>query len=130
MTSLASQGADTSAWWAAHRLRYNAGLLAAGLLGFVLYVVVVSLACGCEPEAEVTLFTTAFQAVGYLVAVAAANVCFQLGPVVERRFRPRDVGAYRHRAFWAGFWFSVALPLLVPVLAYIGCRCGAPGQLR
>ena len=55
-------------WWERRRLKYNIGLVVAGVLASACYVLVVDrgISSGAMPGAEITLFTTAFQAVGYL----------------------------------------------------------------
>jgi len=64
-----------------------------------------------------------FQGVGYLVAMGVANLCYNLGPVLEPRLGSRDVVAYRRVAFKAGLWLSVMLPLVIPALIFLfGCR--------
>lgn len=40
------------------------------------------------PDVEITLFTTAFQAVAYLVAMTIANVFYNLGRWTEALLRP------------------------------------------
>lgn len=113
-------------WWGARRLRYNVALVLAGLGAFVAYV---ALAWSFEEQlnqVEVTAFTVAFQAIGYGVAMALANVCYFLGPLSERVVKPADLSSYRIAAFNLGVSFSVALPFLVPAaLAYVIATSGA-----
>jgi hypothetical protein len=71
-------------------------------------------------EAEITLFTIAGQAIGFLVMVGLANAFYCLGPFAEIVLKPRDVARFRHRQFRAGLWFSMALPLSVPLLLIVG----------
>jgi hypothetical protein len=109
------------AWWERRRLRYNVGLVVAGLLAFVCYVVVVWRAAsnGAMPgddEIEITLFTTAFQTVGYLFMMAVANVCYDAGQLSESLVKPTDVDRYRRVTFRLGFWVSVLLPFGIPAL--------------
>ncbi len=105
-------------WWAQRRLRYNIGLVVAGLLAFAAYVAVVDrgISKGTMPGAEITLFTTAFQGFGYLLMMAIANLCYNLGPWSESIIRPTDIETYRRVAYWLGFWFSVLLPFAIPAL--------------
>ncbi|MBF5042327.1 hypothetical protein FGE12_07940 [Aggregicoccus sp. 17bor-14] len=108
---------EVSAWWAARRRHYNFGLVIAGLAAFVLYVAVVIVKIApVDPEAEVTLFTTAAQGMGYLLMMGIANLCYGLGPLLERRLAPADVQRFRRRAYALGFGFSVALPFCIPLL--------------
>jgi hypothetical protein len=113
-------------WWGARRLRYNVALVLAGLGAFIAYV---ALAWAFEDRlnrVEVTAFTAAFQAIGYAVAMAVANLCYFLGPLSERVVRPADVGSYRNATYNLGLWFSVALPFLVPAaLTYVIVTGGA-----
>lgn len=94
-------------WWEQRRLRYNIGLIVAGLLAFVAYVAVVDegISIGTMPGAEITLFTTVFQGGMYLFMIAIANVCYGLGQWSEAIVRPKDVGRYRRTTYQLGFWF-------------------------
>lgn len=114
---------DRWTWWGARRRRYNIALVLAGIAAFILYAIAFETQCRGVPEAEITLFTTLFQGVGYLIAIGVANVMYTLGPVLEPVLGRRDVAAYRRTAYPAGFWFSVALPFSVPALTFAyGCR--------
>ena len=44
-------------WWEPRRLRYNIGLVVAGILAFILYIIVLSIFHDRIPDAEITLFT-------------------------------------------------------------------------
>lgn len=87
-------------------------------MAFVCYVAVVDrgISTGAMPCAEITLFTTAFQGLGFILMVAVANVCYLAGPFCESIFKPRNVGRYRNVTFQLGFWFSVLLPFTIPVI--------------
>ena len=114
---------DAWAWWGARRVRYNLALVVAGGVAFTLYLVALAMRCSDLPGVEVTLFNLAFQGVGYLLAMGVANLCYNLGPVLESRLESRDVAVFRRVAFNLGFWFSVALPFVIPVLILaFGCR--------
>ena len=110
-------------WWEQRRLRYNIGLIVAGLLAFVAYVAVVDegISIGTMPGAEITLFTTVFQGGMYLFMIAIANVCYGLGQWSEAIVRPKDVGRYRRTTYQLGFWFSILLPFSIP--AWIAWSC-------
>jgi hypothetical protein len=109
---------DARDWWERRRFRYNIGLVIAGLLAFACYVAVVDrgISAGAMPCAEITLFTTAFQAVGYLFMIGVANVCYFAGPLSETMIKPTSVDRYRRVTFQFGLWLSVLLPFTVPVL--------------
>ena len=109
---------DAREWWGKRRFRYNIGLVIAGLLAFACYVAVADrgISSGAMPCAEITLFTTAFQAVGYLFMIGVANICYLAGPLSEGLIRPTNVDRYRRVMFQLGLWFSVLLPFTVPVL--------------
>jgi hypothetical protein len=133
-TTLAEDASAWAAenWWAARRLRYNIGLIVAGLLAFLCYGAVVDWCINIKApgEFEITIFTTFFQGVGYLFMMAVANVCYFLGPLSERIVRPKNIATYRKTAFWLGFWFSVLLPFLVPALLAYSCRVHAGQEQR
>ena len=69
-----------------------------------------------DDEIEITLFTTAFQTVGYLFMMAVANVCYYAGQLSESLVKPTDVDRYRRVTFRLGFWVSVLLPFGIPAL--------------
>ena len=107
-------------WWRSRRWHYNRGLIVAGLLAFMCYVTVAWTAVyRVHPGVEVTVFTTAFQAIAYLVAVGVANIFYFLGPLSECIVRPRDPVYFRTVTYSLGYWFSVLLPFAIPaVLLY------------
>jgi hypothetical protein len=111
-------------WWAARRLRYNVALVVAGLGAFCAYAAVLETRCSSVPGVEITIFTTAFQAFGYLLAIALANVCFNLGRWSETLVRPKNVAAFRRRVWRLGLGFSIALPFTIPLVVAIS-RCRA-----
>lgn len=114
---------DASTWWGERRLRYNAGLVVAGVLGFVAYALAVDRCINLRVPGdwEITAFTTLFQAFGYLVTMAIANLCYYLGPLSERMVRPKNLDLYRKITFGLGFWFSVLLPFTPSVLLFVTC---------
>jgi hypothetical protein len=102
-------------WWAKQRRLYNVLLVLAGLAAFVGMAIAGETVCAADPDFEITAFTIAFQAVGYAIAIAIANVFYGLGPATERWFKPQNLSLYRLVAFSAGATLSVAAPLLVPL---------------
>lgn len=120
---------NARSWWEQRRLRYNIGLVVAGLLAFVCYVGAVDrgISSGAMPGAEITLFTTAFQAMGYLFMMAVANLCYFVGPVSESIVEPTNLDRYRRVTYRLGFWFSVLLPFSIPALVLLNpSRVGGP----
>jgi hypothetical protein len=109
---------DAWNWWEQRRLRYNIALVVAGLLAFVCYVAVVDrgISTGAMPGAEITIFTTVFQAIGYVFMIAVANICYLAGPFSESVIKPTNLDRYRRVTFHLGFWFSVLLPFSIPVI--------------
>jgi hypothetical protein len=109
---------EAGSWWEQRRLRYNIGLVIAVVSAFVCYVVVVDrgICIGTMPDAEITLFTTAFQGIGYLFMMAIGNVCYFSGPLSESLIGPQNVERYRHMTFQLGLWFSVLLPFAIPLI--------------
>ncbi|MBN2579102.1 MAG: hypothetical protein JXB10_08935 [Pirellulales bacterium] len=79
----AKPAVSTFDWWESRRLRYNGGLVLAGILAFVGYVVVCFTLLPRvldASEIEVNLFTTLFQGVGYLLMIGIANLFYFLLP--------------------------------------------------
>ena len=117
---------NSAEWWNSRRLPYNLGLVVAGISAFICYLIVLSSvdhrmtsAPGfqrTEEPPEITLFTLGFQAVGYLLMMGVANLCYGLGRLSEELFRPTDTETFRYRVFALGFCFSVFLPFTIPLL--------------
>ncbi len=104
-------------WWGRRRLVYNAGLVASGMAAFCTAAMMREFARNPSPETGVTPFTLLFQVLGYMLAMGVANLCYSLGPVVERWVRPEKVEAYRHWTFGAGLAVSVMAPLGLPIVS-------------
>jgi hypothetical protein len=122
--SMASESVAAKEWWGSRRLRYNIGLVVAGILAFICYVIVVfwGISLGAIPDAgAITLLTTVFQGIGYLFMMAVANLCYFLGPWSERFLQPKNPDQYRTVTFRLGFWFSVLLPFTIPGFLTILC---------
>lgn len=117
MTATAeSSPTSTWAWWEGRRLRYNIGLIVAGWLGFGIQAVTMSW-LQWTASVDGNLVTLAlFQGLIYLLYIAAANVLYLLGAVVEGVIRPDPADAYRHGAWRLGFWAAVGLPVLVAIV--------------
>jgi len=111
------QSLTTWQWWAARRGRYNIGLIVSGIMAFICYATVVW--TFRIPEAEVTLFTTLIQGLGYLVMMGVANVFYFLGPIAERVISPTDPLPFRLLTYRMGFWVSVSFPFIIPALLLI-----------
>jgi hypothetical protein len=113
---VATEASPTEAWWGKRRRAYNLALVVAGVVAFATYLLVLPMAAKVAEDTEVTIFSIAFQALGYLVAMALANLCYQLGPWSERRFKPANVASFRRWVWGIGVAFSTALPFSIPVL--------------
>ena len=109
-----AKGAFT--WWGEQRGRYNLGLVVAGISAFMMYVAVLGIFSHRIPDAEVTLFTMAFQGIGYLFMMGVANLFYFAGPISEAIIRPSNVDGYRKICYRLGYWFSFGLPFLIPTL--------------
>lgn len=113
-------------WWGRRRLRYNIGLILAGLLAFAVQVAVVSWgiskgAIPPNPDPDAMLITIVLDGTVYLFMMCIANLCYYLGPLSEEIVRPSDYDRHRHIAFRLGFWFSVLLPFSIPAQTAYFC---------
>src|SRR5947209_2218814 len=86
---------SASQWWEARRLRYNVGLVLAGVLAFIAYIIVLHIFSDRIPGAEITLFTILFQGIGYMCFMVAANIFYFLGALSERLPHLHDLESYR-----------------------------------
>ena len=107
-------------WWASRRLKYNKGLVIAGITAFILYVILGStLIMPYDEDFEITLFTTVFQGVGYLFMILIANLFYNLGHITDNMFNKGNNEQFRKRLFNFGYWFSFGLPFLIPLMIVI-----------
>ena len=106
---------STSEWWSQRRFKYNIGLIIAGVLAFIAHAAIVFSFKARIPDAEITVSTTMFQAVGYLIVIGIANICYFLGPLSERMLKPKNLTNYQHITFkifytQRSFWITEGWP--------------------
>lgn len=107
-------------WWNDKRYLYNLGLFISGIIAFVLYVIVgVNLIMPYDEDFEITLFTIFFQGIGYLVMIVFANLFYSLGVKHDLNYNKENTDDFRKNLFNLGFWFSVSLPFLAPLIGVI-----------
>lgn len=107
-------------WWSRRRLYYNNGLALAGIFAFILYAILSEiLIAPYDPDYEISLFTILFQGIGYLFMMGVANIFYNLGYYIDRKYNKNDVGKFRLNLFRLGFWFSISLPFLIPLITII-----------
>jgi hypothetical protein len=70
-------------WWFKKRSEYNKGLIIGGFIAFVLYCLLGVLIIEPREEFEVTLFTTLFQTIAYLLVMGLANAIYTLGSIID-----------------------------------------------
>ncbi|MES2265353.1 MAG: hypothetical protein V4520_01250 [Bacteroidota bacterium] len=100
-------------WWLVQRAKYNIGLIYAGFIAFLLYVILGPIIIEPHEEFEETIFDMAFQGVGYLIMMGVANVFYTLGWVIDAAFNENNSQNFRKRLFALGYWFSFSLPILL-----------------
>ncbi|MGO4708560.1 hypothetical protein AB4Y90_05455 [Chryseobacterium sp. 2TAF14] len=102
-------------WWSEKRKLYNYGLFISGFVAFILYIIVgVNFIMPYDEDFEITLFTIAFQGIGYLIMIVFANLFYHLGVTKDLNHNKENTIEYRENLFNIGFWFSVSLPFLAP----------------
>ena len=110
----------TREWWSKKRVKYNVGLIIAGFTAFIAYAILGGiLIAPYDNDFEVTLFTILFQGIGYLFMMLVANLFYNLGPYVDTNYNKYNSEEFRKRLFNFGFWFSMTLPFLIPVLIVV-----------
>jgi hypothetical protein len=119
MESNLSDKENRQKWWQQKRLIFNIGLIISGLTAFVFYAIVLYSVVPYDTDVEITLFTIIPQALGYVMMIGIANICFQLGAYSEELIKPKNIELYRIRTFKIGFWFSCGLPFLIPILLLV-----------
>jgi hypothetical protein len=103
-------------WWRKRRLKYNKGLILAGITAFIAYCIVGEILIAPHEEFEVTLFTTAFQGFGYLIMMVVANGFYNLGYLTDKLFNKNNKESFRDNLYHFGYWFSCCLPFLIPII--------------
>lgn len=112
--------AEVKEWWEGRRLNYNIGLVISGILAFICYAIVgTKLIMPYDNNFEITLFTIAFQGVGYLFAMLIANLFYNLGYWVDENYNKSDSEKFRRRLFNLGFGGSFGLPFIIPILTVV-----------
>lgn len=103
-------------WWNEKRLFYNISLIISGIIAFILYVLLGNiLIVPYENDFEITLFTTVFQGFGYLIMICFANLFYNLGYLFDKKFNTHNSEKFRKKIFNLGYWFSDALPFVIPI---------------
>ena len=114
---------SASEWWGLRRARFNIGLVIAGLLAFVTY------ATRAFADVGITVFTTIYLIVSFLLTIGMANILYFFGPISERLLKPGNVATYRNITYNFGFWLFVFIlfisPLLVGYVIVLGSRTSA-----
>lgn len=114
---------SASEWWGLRRARFNIGLVIAGLLAFGAY------ATRAFADVGISVFTTIYLIVSFLLALGIANILYFMGPISERLLNPENVATYRNITYNFGFWFFVFIlfisPLLVGYVVVLGGRTSA-----
>jgi uncharacterized membrane protein len=113
--NIQSRQLTSEQWWAANRLKYNKGLVISGITAFMCYVLIGSMLFSDDIDFEITIFTTVFQGLGYLIMIGIANLLYNLGHFVEVLFKKTNNDEFRKQLFNLGYWFSVGLPFLIPL---------------
>jgi hypothetical protein len=103
-------GLPAREWWGARRGHYFRWLAFSGIGACLLFF---ALACFLPDLKVPTVFELFGSGLLYVVFLRCANICYCIGPLSERLFRPSDIGCYRRVAYALGFWFSCALPFLI-----------------
>jgi hypothetical protein len=114
---------SASEWWGLRRARFNIGLFIAGLLAFGVYAI------RAFADVGISVFTTIYLIVSFLLAIGIANILYFMGPISERLLKPENVATYRKITYNFCFWLFVLIlfisPLLVGYVVVLGGRTSA-----
>jgi len=107
-------------WWETRRNKYNTGLIISGIVSFILYIVLGSfLIAPYDYEFEITIFSMIFQGFFFLITILIANLFYNLGAFTDKHYNKKNDEKFRQRIYNLGYWFSVGLPLLIPIIIII-----------
>ena len=101
-------------WWESKRKHYNMALAVAGIVAFIAYAIIVLVFDEYFNQAEITLFTTIFQAIIYSFIMLIANLFYFLGHLSEKIIFPNNVRKFRKVTYSMGLYFSICVPFLIP----------------
>lgn len=99
-------------WWFYKRVKYNRGLIAGGILAFIIYCVLASITPPND-EFEINLFTIIILGTMYLIAMVLANILYTLGSITDLLFNKTNSQDFRELLFALGYWFSVIIPSVI-----------------
>jgi hypothetical protein len=102
-------------WWEARRLRYNRALAISGWVAYALNAAILYSFTRPTWTSPQLAAITIFLGTAFLGLMGVANLCYLLGAWAESIFAPKDVGAFRTRAYAVGFWSSMAVPFAFPL---------------
>ena len=106
--------------WKKKRRKYNIGLIISGILSYILYVVLGSIFIApYDNEFEITILGFIFQGFFFLITILVANIFYNLGAFADKTFNKKNEEKFRKRIYNLGYWFSVALPFLIPILIMV-----------
>jgi hypothetical protein len=118
MTAIDAEAAPSAwSWWEGRRLTYNLALFITGWVGFGLQAAALTLWSTVPTDLA---YLALWQGLIYVFYMAAANVLYLLGAVVEAILKPRPVDAYRRHAWIMGTGLAVVLPVVVATVVSIG----------
>lgn len=107
-------------WWKSIRKKYNIGLIISGIVSYILSVLLGSiLIAPYDSEFEITILGFIFQGFFFLITILIANIFYNLGAYTDKHFNKKNQEKFRRRIYDLGFWFSVGLPFLVPILIIV-----------
>jgi hypothetical protein len=108
---------DAWPWWQARRLRYN---IALGISGWAAYganaLLYAAFGKTFWKDWQSGIAITLLLGTLFLIVMGLANVSFLLGPWTEKVAKPEDVAQFRRNAWAMGFYGSMAVPFLFPLL--------------
>ena len=107
------------AWWNSRQLKYNIGLLVAGLLAFIFYCIVGVTLIEPHEEFEETLFSMFFQKVAYGFMIYLANLIYLFVIRLDIVYNGSNSTTIRNRLYWGYFWISFSLPILFILMVMI-----------
>jgi len=76
------------------------------------------------PCLEITAFSFILGAIAFLPGLVAANICYFLGPLGERIFRPSNANMYRRWIFGGGVALSLLIIFAPPILNLVQAIAG------
>jgi len=106
-------------WWREHKVKHTKGLVISGITSFICFAIIICFFIVPFAGFIATLTTIFFLSIIYFIAMFIFNLLYKLGHLADYLFNKSNNEKIRIILFNLIYWFSVALPFLIPVIPIV-----------